>query len=121
VENYQYLRKHVLYSKKFDPSKFSSTAAKCRLIEYYTNVMSSENSLTSPRLLDTLHNICYVVARLKLKDTIDEEDVKEVIEFYNKQGQKFKSEFIEPIESGCRCPRRITLKSLTSLEGFQHI
>ena len=32
-----------------------------------------------------MYNLCYAVARLKLKDTIDEDDVKEVIEFYNKQ------------------------------------
>jgi len=34
---------------------------------------------------ETLRNLCYAVARLKLKNTVDAEDAKEVIEFYDRQ------------------------------------
>lgn len=94
--------------------------------EFFTDVMNSEKSETSYRLLDTLRNLCYAVARLKHKDTIDTEDAKDVMEFYNGQlrywseiadvpsdprdlvyheiikkltGEKFSSEFIELLQA----------------------
>jgi MCM P-loop domain len=82
--NYQYLKKHILYSKRFVDFKFSSEA-ECMITEYFTDAMIPKGSQTSNRLLDTLRKCCYAVARLKLKDTIEAEDAREVIEFYNKQ------------------------------------
>jgi hypothetical protein len=125
-ENYQDLVKHILYAKTFDP-KFSEEA-ELMINQYFENVMSPEDSEASNRLWETLRNLCYAVARLKLKDTVDVKDAKEVIEFYNKQleywsqiadippdirdlakqemvkkltGQKFATEFIELLKAVC--------------------
>ena len=55
------------------------------IAQYYVNIMTRPESHESPRLFDTLTSLCFAVARLKQKDIIDIEDLKEVIEFYNLQ------------------------------------
>src|SRR5215469_16734976 len=55
------------------------------IAQYYVNIMTRPESHESPRLFDTLTSLCFAVARLKQKDIIDIESVKEVIEFYNLQ------------------------------------
>jgi len=82
-ENYQYLVKHILRAKEFDPQ--FSKAAEPMINQYFENVMNLEDSDASNRLWETLRNLCYAVARLKLKNTVDAEDAKEVIEFYDRQ------------------------------------
>ena len=37
----------------------------------------------SPRILNTIMEIAKNIARLKLKQTVDAEDVKETVQFYN--------------------------------------
>jgi DNA replicative helicase MCM subunit Mcm2 (Cdc46/Mcm family)/transcriptional regulator with XRE-family HTH domain len=82
-ENYQYLVKHILYAKTFDPQ--FSEEAELMINQYFENVMEPDNSEASNRLLETLRNICYGIARLKLKNIIEIEDAMEVIKFYDKQ------------------------------------
>jgi DNA replicative helicase MCM subunit Mcm2 (Cdc46/Mcm family) len=81
--NSQYLVKHILYAKKCDPQ--FSQEAEPMLNQYFVDVMTPEDSEASNRLWETLRNLCHAIARLKLKDTIDVEDVTEIIEFYNRQ------------------------------------
>jgi DNA replicative helicase MCM subunit Mcm2 (Cdc46/Mcm family) len=45
--------------------------------QYFENVMTAKDSEASNRLWETLRNLCYAIARLKLKNTIDTEDAKE--------------------------------------------
>ncbi|MFZ0512319.1 MAG: hypothetical protein WAM14_11990 [Candidatus Nitrosopolaris sp.] len=82
-KNYEFLRKYILYCKRFDP--VLSEEAKVMIAQYFLNIMTKPESRESPRLFDTLTNLCYAVARLKQKDSIDIDDAKEVIEFYNLQ------------------------------------
>jgi len=82
-KNYDFLRKYILYCKRFDPAL--SKEAELMIAQYYVSIMTKPESHESPRLYDTLTSLCYAVARLKQKDIIDIEDVKDVIEFYNLQ------------------------------------
>lgn len=82
-ENYEFVRKYILYCKRFDP--VFSREAKHMIVQYYANIMTSSDSKASPRLLETLNNLCRAVAKLKQKDTIDVGDAKEVLEFYGVQ------------------------------------
>jgi replicative DNA helicase Mcm len=129
-ENYEFLMRYILFCKRFNP-KFSREA-RIMIVQYYASIMSSSdnNNQSSPRLLETLNNLCRVVARLKQKDTIDVEDAKEVIQFYAVQlvqhlsqivaipsdprdlaveeinnilkDSKFKHEFIELLKAACQ-------------------
>jgi DNA replicative helicase MCM subunit Mcm2 (Cdc46/Mcm family) len=89
--NYQYLMKHIMYAKTFDP-KFSE-AAEFMINQYFVDIMSwksptditAERNETSNRLWETLRNIAYGIARLKFKYTVDAIDAKEAIEIYNNQ------------------------------------
>ena len=81
--NYDFLRKYIHYCKRFFPTL--SKEAEVMIAQYYVNIMTRPESHESPRLFDTLTSLCFAVARLKQKDIIDIEDVKEVIEFYNLQ------------------------------------
>jgi DNA replicative helicase MCM subunit Mcm2 (Cdc46/Mcm family) len=128
-ENYQFLRKWLLYGRKFVDFKWQEEA-ECMITDYFANIMTQDNSQSSNRLHDTLRKCCIAVARLKLKDTVETEDAREVIEFYDKQlkywsqiatdipsdprdlayqeinkkldGQPFKSEFIELLKAVCK-------------------
>jgi MoxR-like ATPase len=84
-ENYELLRKYILYCKRFNPQ--FSREARLMVVQYYANIMSSQDdkNRTSPRLLETLNNLCRAIARLKLKNTIEVDDVREAIEFYGVQ------------------------------------
>jgi DNA replicative helicase MCM subunit Mcm2 (Cdc46/Mcm family) len=75
---YQYLTRHILYSKQFDP--YISSEAKFMLSEYYVRIA---RGFGSPRMLETLYRIARAISRLKLKKIVDTEDAKETMEFYN--------------------------------------
>jgi DNA replicative helicase MCM subunit Mcm2 (Cdc46/Mcm family) len=90
---YNDLRKYILYCKRFDP--MLSKEAEVMIVQYYTSIMTKAESYQSPRLFDTLTSLVLTslvlvltslaVARLKQKNTIDIEDVSDVIKFYNEQ------------------------------------
>lgn len=83
-KDYEYLRKYILYCKRFNPKL--SKEAESMIAQYYVNIVTKPESQQSPRLLDTLTSLCYAVTRLKQKNTIDiDDDVNDVIEFYNEQ------------------------------------
>lgn len=75
-----YLKKHILYAKRFNPKL--SEEAKSMINEYHIN-MRGKNSFGSNRILDTLFRVSKAIAKLKLKNIVDENDAKETMEFYN--------------------------------------
>jgi len=80
VPNYlPFLIKYIDYAKQINP-KFTDEAT-VMLNEYFTELSSKE--FGSNRILDTLRRLAQARARLKLKETIDVEDAKETMQFYN--------------------------------------
>ena len=51
-------------------------------MQYYASVVVPKDSPFSRRLLESLKNTAYAIAKIKLKNTIDAEDAKEAIEFF---------------------------------------
>jgi replicative DNA helicase Mcm len=74
-----FLVKFIEYARQLKP--ILSEEATIMLEEFYINVKI--NGFGSDRVLPTLHKLTKAVARLKLKEIVDEEDAKEVMEFYN--------------------------------------
>jgi replicative DNA helicase Mcm len=77
-KNHDFIKKYILYCKAFHPQL--SEDARIMLCDYYSSIAIN---FGSPRVLDGLYRTSHAVARLKQKDVIDCEDVKEVMEFYN--------------------------------------
>jgi replicative DNA helicase Mcm len=73
-----YLQKHIEYSKRFNPKM--SDEAKFMLMEYYISIAKNYGS---PRIRETIITIAKMIARLKLRNTVDVADAKETMEFYN--------------------------------------
>jgi hypothetical protein len=73
-----YLQKHIEYSKRFNPKM--SDDARYMLKEYYVSIAKNYGS---PRIRESIIAIAKMIARLKLKNTIDVADAKESMEFYN--------------------------------------
>jgi hypothetical protein len=115
-KNYESLRKYIFYCKRFDPTL--SKEAEVMIAQYYVSIMTKPESHESPRLFDTLTSLCYAVARLKQKDNIDIDDVKEIIEFYNLQLHHLSELVATP-----RDPRDLAFEEIiAALEGsaFKH-
>ena len=92
-QNYGFLRKYFLYIKKFDPEFSREAGHKVSL--YYTNVITRPGSQATPRLFDTLYNLCRAIATIKQKTTVDLEDVEEVIELYDIQLKQHLSRLVD--------------------------
>jgi replicative DNA helicase Mcm len=75
---YNFLRKYILYSKRFNP--ILNEEAKAMLNEYWIDLAKR---FGSPRILETLFRLAKATARLKLKHVVDAEDAKETMQFYN--------------------------------------
>lgn len=77
-----YIQKHILYAKQRSMSKKPKLSEEARSIlnQYYVGVRKRYGS---PRIMNTIQRIAQTVASLKLKDTIDENDAKETMTFYN--------------------------------------
>ena len=75
-----YLMKHILYAKQRNPKPKLSEEARSILNQYDVGVRKRYGS---PRIMNTIQRIAQTVASLKLKDTIDENDAKETMTFYN--------------------------------------
>ena len=79
VPNYNlYLEKHLIYSKRFKLKM--SNEATTMLNEYYVGIAKI---VGSPRVRDTIFKTAKMIARLKLKNIVEAEDVKEACQFYN--------------------------------------
>ena len=62
------------------------------LKEFYKKINAT--GFGSPRVLNTLNNLSKAVARLKLKNVVDEEDAKKAQEFYNIMLQNFQKSVV---------------------------
>ena len=81
IPNYNiYLAKHILYAKQRYPKPKFSDEAKDILNHYYAKIRLRYGS---PRIRETIYKIARNIARLKLKDIVDEADAKETVTFYN--------------------------------------
>ena len=80
-----YLVKHLEYAKKFNP--IINDEAKNMLTEFFTKIRLG--GFGSNRVLNTLYRLAKAVARLKLKEIVDEEDAKDAMSFYNVMLQNF--------------------------------
>ncbi|KAA2279393.1 hypothetical protein [Candidatus Nitrosocosmicus sp. SS] len=90
-----YLQKHIEYARKLDPKL--SSECKERIKYFYTALRKSNPDFGSNRVLETIIRLCKNVSKLKLKQTVDELDANEAIEFYSKIISRY-------IESSTRVP-----------------
>jgi DNA replicative helicase MCM subunit Mcm2 (Cdc46/Mcm family) len=74
-----YLVKHLEYARRFNPQM--NDEAKNMLTEFFTKIRLE--GFGSNRILNTLYRLAKAVARLKLKEIVDEEDAKDAMSFYN--------------------------------------
>ena len=81
----KYLVKHLEYAKRFNPKM--NDEAKNMITEFFTKIRLE--GFGSNRVLNTLYRLAKAIARLKLKDIVDEEDAKDVMSFYNVMLQNF--------------------------------
>ena len=89
-DNTEFLIKYLQYAKKIEP--ILSDEARFMLKEFYKTVNAT--GFGSPRVLNTLNNLAKAVARLKLKNIVDEEDAKKAQEFYNIMLQNFQKSVV---------------------------
>ena len=87
---HQFLIKYIQYAKQFNP--VLTDEARIMLAEFSKKV--SNNGFGSPRVIITLPKLAKAIARLKLKNVADEEDAKEVMEFYNAILVKFQKSVV---------------------------
>jgi DNA replicative helicase MCM subunit Mcm2 (Cdc46/Mcm family) len=77
-----FLQRYLEYARKIKP-KISPEANKM-IKQYYINLNKSPNANSeSKRKLETIIRLCKAVCRLKLKDTVESEDVIHATRFYN--------------------------------------
>jgi DNA replicative helicase MCM subunit Mcm2 (Cdc46/Mcm family) len=69
---------YTSYLYRFNPKM--SDEAKFMLKEYYINIAKNHGS---PRIRETVVTIAKMIARPKLKNTIDKTDAKDAMEYYN--------------------------------------
>ena len=81
----EFLIKYIQYAKQISP--ILTDDAWFMLKEFYKRV--NAKGFGSPRVLKTLKKLAKAIARLKLKNVVDEEDAKEAMEFYNTMLVKF--------------------------------
>ena len=86
----EFIIKYVQYAKTFEP--VLSDDARFMLKEFYKKV--NANGFGSPRVFKTLKNLAKAVARLKLKNVVDEQDAKKTMEFYNIMLIKFQKSVV---------------------------
>ena len=83
IPNYDpFIQKYIEYARKIKP-KISPEAQKM-IQEYYIDLnKSSHSNSDSKRKLETILRLCKAVSKLKLKETVDSEDVIHATRFYN--------------------------------------
>ena len=90
----EFIIKYIQYAKQINP--VLTDEAWYMLKEFYKKV--NAKGFGSPRVLKTLKKIAKAIARLKLKNVVDEKDVQEVMEYYNAMLVKFQKHVV-PSES----------------------
>jgi replicative DNA helicase Mcm len=86
----QFLTKYISYARKLNP--ILTEEAIIMLEEFYIDIKIK--GFGSDRVLPTLHKLAKAVARLKLKEIVEEEDAKEVMEFYNVMLSEFQKNVV---------------------------
>lgn len=84
LDYYLFLQKYIAYAKQFEPTL--NEESQILIEEYYVNLVKSSNNnnnkFRSRRCLDTLIRLVKSFAKLKLKNIVEQEDVKEALEFW---------------------------------------
>jgi DNA replicative helicase MCM subunit Mcm2 (Cdc46/Mcm family) len=75
-----YIIKHIMYAKQRYPKPKFSDEAIMMLSRYYVGV---RKRFGSPRIRETIFKIAQTLARLKLKDMVDEVDAYQTMQYYN--------------------------------------
>ena len=101
-----FLIKYIQFSKQFNP--ILTEEARIMLKEFYKKI--SIKGFGSPRILITLFKLAKAIARLKLKNIVDEIDAKETMEFYNIMLLDFQKNVIVS-----QSPKEIAYNESTSL------
>lgn len=83
VEKHSWISKTLLYCKRFNP-QFSDDVG-IMITQFYVTLAKEPEFKSSPRLLDTLYNMCKSLARLKGKSTVDVRDATQIMAFFKKQ------------------------------------
>ena len=86
----EFLIKYIQYAKHFNP--VLTDEAWFMLKEFYKKV--NAKGFGSPRVFKTLNKLAKAIARLKLKNVVDEEDAQEVMEYYNAMLVKFQKRVV---------------------------
>ena len=86
----EFLIKYIQYAKQINP--VLTDEAWYMLKEFYKKV--NARGFGSPRVLKTLKKLAKAIARLKLKDVVDEKDAQEAMEFYNAMLVKFQKHVV---------------------------
>ena len=86
----EFLIKYIQYAKQFNP--VITDEAWYLIKESYKKV--NAKGFGSPRVLKTLKKLAKATARLKLKDTVDEKDVQDVMQDYNAMLEKFQKHVV---------------------------
>jgi DNA replicative helicase MCM subunit Mcm2 (Cdc46/Mcm family) len=90
VDHTEFLIKYIQYAKQFNP--ILTDEAWFMLKEFYKKV--NAKGFGSPRVLKTLKKLAKAVARLKLKNVVDEKDAQETMEYYNAMLVKFQKHVV---------------------------
>ena len=80
-KNDLFLQMYLEYSRKIEPE--ISPEARSMVAQYYVNLNKCNRNLRSKRVLETLIRLSKKVAKLRLKDVVESEDVFHATKFYN--------------------------------------
>ena len=86
----EFLIKYIQYAKQINP--VLTDEAWYMLKEFYKKV--NARGFGSPRVLKTLKKLAKAIARLKLKNVVDEKDAQETMEYYNVMLVKFQKHVV---------------------------
>jgi DNA replicative helicase MCM subunit Mcm2 (Cdc46/Mcm family) len=97
IPNYDsFLIKYLQQARELEP--ILNPSCKNQIKYYYFSLKKSNPGMSSNRVLETLIRLSKAIAKLKLKQVIDEEDVNDAIEFYNALISKYAESSITPSE-----------------------
>jgi DNA replicative helicase MCM subunit Mcm2 (Cdc46/Mcm family) len=83
VPNYDiFLQKYIEFASRIKMRKISDESLKM-IMDYYIGLYKSSFMIESKRKLETIIRLCKAVAKLKLKETVEAEDVIHATRFYS--------------------------------------
>lgn len=88
TSNYdQFLQKYIEYARNLNVSLDQKVMNQVE--GYYIKLKLAVPNIGSPRILETIVRLCKVVAKLKLKEKVDEIDVIHALNFFDKMIRKY--------------------------------